>query len=84
VKSIWKEIILTSINDFNKYKKAKRIVKDLEKVIHILTLAHQGLKPFREYTSLQETLLCIEDSKMILDIHLSHHKQILANKGKCE
>lgn len=73
---------MSNTYDFNKVKKAKRIVKELEVVIKILTLAKNGLKPFRDYTSLQETLLCIDDSKTILEIHLNHNKQILKEKGK--
>lgn len=72
---------MNEVSDFNKFKRSKKIVKELEVVIKILILAQSGLKPFRDYTSLQETLLCIEDSKTILRIHLDHHKQILKNKG---
>lgn len=72
---------MSEISDFNKFKRAKKIVKELEVVIKILSLAQTGLKPFRDYTSLQETLLCIEDSKTILEIHLNHQKQILKDKG---
>ncbi len=73
---------MSNTYDFNKVKKAKRIVKELEMVVKILTLAKVGLKPFRDYTSLQETLLCISDSKTILEIHLNHHRQILKDKGQ--
>lgn len=76
------KVTINKIHDFNKLKKAKRIVKDLETVMKILNLTHIGLKPFRDYTSLQETLLCIEDSKTILQIHLDHQKNVLKNKGE--
>jgi hypothetical protein len=73
---------MNELHDFNKLKRAKKIVKDLEIVMQMLNLAIRGLKPFRDYTSLQETLLCLEDSKIILEIHLSHNKQVLLNKGQ--
>lgn len=73
---------MNEVNDFNKYKKAKIIVEDLEKILKIIDLSMKGLKPFRKYTSLSETLLCLEDSKSILEIHLEHHRKILENKGK--
>lgn len=73
---------MNELHDFSKLKRAKRIVKDLETVMKILTIAHIGLRPFRDYTSLQETLLCLEDSKSILEIHLNHQKQILKTKGQ--
>lgn len=75
---------MNEISDFNKYKKAKQIVRELNTVVKILTLAYNGLKPFREYYSLQETMLCLQDSKMILEIHLEHHRKVLENKGKIE
>lgn len=73
---------MNEIHDFNKLKRAKKIVKDLTVVLHGLDLAIKILKPYRDYTSLQETILCLEDSKTILDIHFSHQKQILENKGQ--
>lgn len=72
---------MNEISDFNKYKKAKIVVKELETVIQILKLAKVGLKPFRKYSSLSETLLCIGDSLAILEIHHEHHKRILETKG---
>lgn len=75
---------MNEVHDFNKLKKAKRIVKELEIVMKILNLAYAGLKPFRDYNSLQETLLCIYDSRTILQIHLDANKQILKNKGQVD
>lgn len=75
---------MNEIHDFHKLKKAKIIVEELEKVMKILNLSIVGLKPFRKYTSLSETLLCLEDSRTILEIHLEHHKKVLENKGKVE
>lgn len=73
---------MNEVNDFNKYKRAKIITKELEKVLNIINLSLKGLKPFRKYTSISETLLCLEDSKSILEIHLEHQKKILENKGR--
>jgi len=73
---------MNEINDFNKFKKAKIVVQELEQVLKIINLSLSGLKPFRKYTSLSETILCLEDSKSILEIHHEHHKKVIENKGK--
>jgi len=71
-----------SQHDFNKFKKAKTIVKELSILLKIIDLSINGLTPFQKYTSISETLLCLQDNKTILSVHLSHHSQILANKGE--
>lgn len=73
---------MNEISDFNKYKKAKTVVEELDVVIKIINLTLKGLKPFREYTTLSETIECLKDSKTILGIHLDHQRQILKNKGQ--
>lgn len=73
---------MNNIHDLQKIKRAKIIVRELEQVLKIINLSIQGLKPYKKYTTLSETLLCLRDSKDILEIHLSHNKKILENKGK--
>lgn len=75
---------MTNLNDFNKYKKAKIIVKELSNLLKIIDLSIIAMKPYKKYTSVDETLLCLEDNKTILGIHLDHQKQILKNKGSVE
>ncbi len=73
---------MNDVHDLTEIKKAKIVVTELEKVIQIINLSQAGLLPFRKYTSLQETLLCLEDSKLILEIHLENSKRVLETKGK--
>lgn len=70
------------VNDLAKYKKAKIVVRDLEQILKILGLSLKGLKPYKKYTSLSETMMALEDSRTILEVHLEHHKRILETKGK--
>jgi hypothetical protein len=70
-----------SNHDLSKYKKAKSVVRDLTTLLQIINLSINGLTPFRKYTSISETLACLEDNKTILSVHLDHHSQIIANKG---
>lgn len=73
---------MNEVSDFNKYKKAKTVVEELDMVLKIINLTIKGLKPFREYNSLSETLEALKDSKTILGIHFEHNKQVLKNKGQ--
>ena len=75
---------MSNLHDFNKLKKAKVIVRELTTLLKIVELSINGMTPFRKYSSIQETLACLQDNKTILSIHLEHHKQILANKGSVE
>lgn len=75
---------MSNLHDFNKLKKAKVIVRELTILLKIVELSINGMTPFRKYSSIQETLACLQDNKIILQIHLDHHKQILANKGSVE
>jgi hypothetical protein len=71
-----------SNHDLFKFKKAKTVVRDLTNLLKIIELSITGLTPFRKYTSIGETLSCLEDNRTILTVHLQHHQQILANKGE--
>lgn len=73
-----------SNHDFGKYKKSKVVVKELTTLLKIIELSISGIAPFKKYTSISETLLCLQDNKTILEIHLQHHQQILKNKGEVE
>lgn len=75
---------MTNLNDFNKYKKAKLIVKELTNLLKIVDLSIKAIKPYTKYTSVGETLLCLQDNHTILSIHLEHHQQVLKNKGSVE
>lgn len=75
---------MSKVHDFNKMKKAKVVVRELTTLLKIIDLSITGLTPFKKYTSIMETLSCLYDNKTILDIHLSHHKKILDNKGSVE
>lgn len=75
---------MTNLNDFTKFKKAKTIVRELSTLLKIIDLSIAGLTPFRKYTSISETLLCLQDNKTILEIHLDAQKHILDNKGSVE
>ena len=72
---------MSNLHDFNKLKKAKVIVRELTTLLKIVELSINGMTPFRKYSSIQETLACLQDNKTILSIHLSHHKAILESKG---
>ncbi len=75
---------MTNLHDFNKLKKAKIIVADLTKLLHIIELSIAAIKPYVKYTSMSETLLCLSDNRTILNVHLFHQQQIIKNKGSVE
>lgn len=73
-----------SNHDFNKYKKAKIIVSELETLLKIIDLSIKGITPFKKYNSISETLMCLNDNKTILDIHLNHYKKVIETKGSVD
>lgn len=71
-----------SNHDFGKYKKSKVVVKELTTLLKIIELSISGITPFTKYNSIPETLMCLRDNKIILEVHLQHHQNIIKNKGE--
>lgn len=72
----------TNINDLQKYKRAKVVVKELKYGITLIDVAIKGFEKIKKYTAIQAVLLELKDAKAILSIHLENHQQIIKNKGE--
>lgn len=58
-----------SLKDHKDKKKFHKIVTDIESILKVLTLSQEGLKHFKEYTSVQELISVMETNKNILLMH---------------
>lgn len=72
----------TNINDLQKYKRAKVVVKELKYGITLIDVAIKGFEKIKKYTAIQAVLLELRDAKAILEIHLDSHMKIIENKGE--
>jgi len=73
---------MDNIHDITKIKKAKLIVKELEMALQVIELSIVGLKPFKKYTGIKETIYSLNDNKETLNFHLEEWTEILNSKGK--
>lgn len=72
------------INDITKYKKAKLLTKDLEKLIVILKQTKKDLAPYKKYYGMSDLLINIIDSQIYFQIHLDEQRSILNCKGEID
>ena len=72
----------TNINDLQKYKRAKVVVKELKYGITLIDVAIKGFEKIKKYTAIQAVLLELHDAKAILSIHLDSHQQVIDRKGE--
>lgn len=68
--------------DLQKYKKAKLLISDLEKLIYIFEDSIEKLRVFNNFVPVKESLFSLRENKQILKFHLEKQKEILEKKGK--
>jgi Fe2+ or Zn2+ uptake regulation protein len=74
----------TKVYDLQKYKRAKLIVKDIQSILPVIIKSYESLKPYMKYRTVMDTLDVLNDSKLILEIHLKNEKKIIDNNGLSE
>lgn len=71
-----------SLFNINEYRKAKVIVKDLDKVLNVIYAAEAGLRSHDKYRPVHHILTTINDAKPILELYLEQYKIILETKAE--
>ena len=71
-----------SFYNLNEYKKAKVMVKELDKVVKILDATHASLLNYKRYAAVQRILTTIHEYKPLLEIALEQTKITLETKGE--
>lgn len=76
-----------TIFDFEKFKadkekektlqKAEKIVEELKMVLHIMTLAVEGLSHFNKYVFVNECVSVIHSNKVLLEVHLAKYQRAI-------
>ena len=69
------------IHNITEYKKAKIIVKDLEKILKIIQATEMSLRAYDKYRPVQYILTTISESKPIVELYLETHRIIVETKG---
>lgn len=70
-----------TIHNLAEYQKAKVVVKDIEKMLKVITLAETGLKKYQHYRPVQSILTTIYNEKALLEIYLEQYKLVVETKG---
>ena len=70
------------MENFKKYKKAKKIVEELNDVLKVITLTTKALSLYTKYLPVQEIISVLDNHKTILQLHRNKYNKVVANKGK--
>lgn len=69
------------LHNITEYKKAKVIVKELEKALAVVNASQTSLQSYSKYRPIKEILTTIEDVKPVLERYLNQFKIIVETKG---
>lgn len=61
-----------SIHDLGDYKKKKmydKLMEDINKILHIMSLTQKSLSYFKQYIPVQKLISIMETQKTLLEIH---------------
>ncbi len=72
---------MNDIANFKQYKKAKKVVEELDNALKIISLAIKGLSLYDKYIPVQDAIYVLQCNKTILNIHRKKYKKIVDNKG---
>ena len=60
---------ISSLNDFKQKKIHERVIEDIDKILHVISLAQQSLSFFKQYIPVQKLVSMMETQKTLLEIH---------------
>lgn len=69
------------LHNINEYKKAKVVVKELEKALAVLNASYSSLSAYSKYRPIGVVLTTIEQNRILLDRYLGQFKIIVETKG---
>lgn len=68
--------MIRKIRDYKQHKIAKIVVGDLEKILVKLEQCIKQLDGYKHYTPVKNTLVELNNNKMIIQAHLSKYKKV--------
>ena len=71
---------IISLKETKDVKKAKILVQDLDKIIHIMNLSIQSLSYYKKYIPVMETISSLQNNKTLIEIHNNKLKKFLESK----
>ena len=69
-------------HNLNEYRKAKVVVKDLEKALKLLKATQAGLSNYKNYKPIRAILTTINEEIIFVKLALDKYKIILETKGE--
>jgi vacuolar-type H+-ATPase catalytic subunit A/Vma1 len=60
---------ISSLNEFKQKKIHERVIEDIDKILHVISLAQQSLSFFKQYIPVQKLVSMMETQKTLLEIH---------------
>jgi len=60
---------ISNLDDYKKKKFHTRLVEDIDKILHVISLAQQSLSFFKQYIPVQKLISMMETQKTLLEIH---------------
>jgi hypothetical protein len=73
---------MSELFNITEYRKAQQYVKDLTKIVKILSVTSASLMNYVKYAAVARILTVIGDYKPLLDIALEENKIIVQTKGR--
>lgn len=71
-----------AIHNITEYRRAQQYVKDLTKIVKILSVTQASLMNYAKYRAVLQILTTIQNYKPVLEIALEENKIIEATKGE--
>lgn len=75
---------MSSINNIHKYKKAKKLVPELQAMVFEIESTITRMNKYKRYLAIQQILEILTDNRILLKAHLKEQTEILNSKGKEE
>lgn len=60
---------ISNLDDYKKKKLHNKLIEDIDKILHVISLAQQSLSFFKQYIPVQKLISMMETQKTLLEIH---------------
>jgi hypothetical protein len=66
-----------SIDDHKSKKIYQRLIEDIDKILHVISLTQKSLSHFKQYIPVQKIISILETNKTLLEIHRNNNEDEL-------
>ncbi len=71
---------LSNLATFRNNKLNKKVIEDIDHILHVLTLSQQSLSHFKHYAPCQEIISIMETNKTLFEMHRKKYEEAIVQK----